>query len=213
MIAHCIRFWPQYERIRAEVSSGTIGRLRYLKLRRLGSPPTYSAGNWLLDHRLSGGALLDLHVHDIDFVQDWLGLPNQIQAVGQQGPSGGIDHVLAAWAYPEVMVHLEGGWAYHTPRVFEMEITAGGEAGMLIWNSAAGSAIHCYGGGEQPRTIACPDQTGWECTVDYFVQNIVAGTPFTRCSAESSARSVALALAEAEAIATLRPVRPADCVR
>jgi predicted dehydrogenase len=55
MVAQCIRFWPQYEAIKALVEEGRIGPVRFAKLARLSCPPTYSDGNWLLDGAASGG--------------------------------------------------------------------------------------------------------------------------------------------------------------
>ena len=63
----------------------------------------------LLDGSSSGGALLDLHLHDVDFAQSWLGLPDAVYARGLRGPSGTIDHVSATYTYADgVAVMLDG---------------------------------------------------------------------------------------------------------
>jgi predicted dehydrogenase len=128
MIGQCIRFWPQYEKIKALVDEGLIGAVRFAKLARLSSAPTYSDGNWLLNGAASGGALLDLHVHDVDFAQYLLGLPATITAVGCRGVSGQIDHSFATYSYADGRYALlEVSWAYHTPWPFEMAITVCGD--------------------------------------------------------------------------------------
>ena len=54
MVAQCIRFWPQYAKIKELVDSKTFGKVRSIAMRRLASPPGYSSGAWIMNHELSG---------------------------------------------------------------------------------------------------------------------------------------------------------------
>ncbi|RMF72701.1 MAG: gfo/Idh/MocA family oxidoreductase, partial [Planctomycetota bacterium] len=142
MIAQCIRFWPQYEVIKREVDAGAIGAVRMASLRRIASPPTYSAGGWLMRAEQSGGAAFDLHVHDVDFAQHLLGIPESVSAIGRVGASGGVDHVHAHYRYADGRFALiEGGWERHAPWPFVMEITVNGEDGTLHWNMNDGRQV------------------------------------------------------------------------
>ena len=40
--------------------------------------PSWSKGNWLMDNRQSGGLLMDLCIHDIDYLYWLLGTPEQV---------------------------------------------------------------------------------------------------------------------------------------
>ncbi len=197
MIAQCIRFWPQYEEIERRVRTGEIGPVRFARLRRLASVPDYSAGGWLLDARLSGGALFDLHVHDVDFAQYLLGVPQDVQAVGLTGPSGGIDQVAALYSYEDGRYAvLEGGWLLSAPWPFEMAITVVGERGTLDWSMNAGPQVRLYRGGATAELIEVPGQTGWQRELDYFIECLLAGRPPRRCLPESSRQSIELVLRE-----------------
>lgn len=214
MIAHCIRFWPQYEAIKALVDQGAIGAVRFAKLARLASPPGYSKGNWLMDSARSGGALLDLHVHDVDFAQHLLGVPNTIEARGSSGVSGGIDHVVATYGYSDGRYALiEGGWCFHAPWPFEMAITVHGETGTLEWRMTGGADVLHYAGGEQPRRIAVENDTGWSREMDYFIESVRAGRQVRRCRPISSRVSIALALLERRSIARSRRIAVPDSLR
>jgi predicted dehydrogenase len=203
MIAHCIRFWPQYETISRLVADGRIGAVRFAKLARLASAPQYSEGNWLMDGAASGGALLDLHVHDVDFAQALLGVPQTARAHGRCGPSGRIDHVVALYGYPDGRYALlEGGWTYHAPWPFKMAITVCGELGTLTWSSTLSERVYLYSGGEQPEQIESPGQTGWQRQLDYFIDRVTHGRPVDRCPPASSRTSLALALLERKSIDT-----------
>jgi predicted dehydrogenase len=197
MIAQCVRFWPQYETIKRLVDERRIGAVRFARLQRVGSPPTYSSGNWLMDGSQSGGGLLDMHVHDVDFAHHLLGVPNTVYARTVRGPSGEADHVFAAFGYADGRVAwIEGGWTYHAPWPFEMAVTVQGQRGTLDWSSLRGAHVLLYAGGSEVERIACGDGNGWTVELDYFIDCILAGKPVQRCLPASSRTSIALALLE-----------------
>lgn len=202
MIAQCIRFWPQYEEIKRHVDRGRLGLIRFASLRRLASPPAYSQGGWLLDGSQSGGALFDLHVHDVDFAHHLLGVPDRVSACGGRGPSGAIDHVLATYNYRDGRYAiLEGGWMFTPPYPFEMAITVVGDEGTLDWSLRRGPDVDFHRGARVEK-IAVSDETGWTRELDYFIDCLRHQKPVERCTPESSRTSIALALAEREAIQT-----------
>jgi 1,5-anhydro-D-fructose reductase (1,5-anhydro-D-mannitol-forming) len=201
MVAQCIRFWPQYEEIKRRVDAGQIGAVRFASLRRLASPPGYSSGGWLMDGAQSGGALFDLHVHDVDFAQHLLGLPARLMAHGHRGPSGAIDHVISTYGYDDGRYALlEGGWVFHAPWPFEMAITVVGETGTLDWSMRRGPKVHIFHGGDAPEEITVDDQTGWMRELDYFIACVREDRVVERCLPVTSRASVALALLERESI-------------
>ena len=200
MVAQCIRFWPQYATIKRCVDEGRIGAVRFMTLRRLGSPPTYSAGNWLMNGGQSGGALLDLHVHDVDFAHYALGVPDAIHARGTRGPSGEYDHVVATWGYADGRyVSIEGGWMLAAPWSFEMEIVVHGERGTLAWALSRGGDVLLHSGGERAEPIPSAGDA-YRQELDYFVACVQAGQPVERCLPMSSRVSVALSWLERRSI-------------
>ena len=103
MPAMCMRFWPAWAWLKQAVDSGEFGALKTARFTRLGSRPGWSA--FYADPTISGGALVDLHVHDADFIVNLLGAPTSVQSAGT------LDHVTTLYAYPEVPhVVAEGGW-------------------------------------------------------------------------------------------------------
>ncbi len=213
MIAQCIRFWPQYETIERHVAAGGVGRVRYVVLRRLGPPPGYSSGNWMLDQRQSGGAIFDLHVHDVDFGQVLLGIPQSVIAAGGIGPSGGIDHVAATWRYSDGRYALlEGGWALAPSAPFEMSIAVYGDRATLDWSLTRGPEVLCYDGGDAPRRIAVEDATGWTRELDYFIDCVRGGLPVVRCTPQSSRIGIGLTLLEKRSIETGRALDVPRCI-
>ncbi len=112
MVGQCLRFWPEYEVLLKAVREQPNGPLRSLLLERIGYYSDWSYRDWMNDARLSGGALLDLHLHDVDWALYALGKPRRLTASGLKGRSGGIDDISALWAYPKCHVTLRGSWMY-----------------------------------------------------------------------------------------------------
>ena len=85
MIAHCIRFWPEYVELRRLVESGELGHLLSLSLTRYSPFPSWGSDNWLADERRAGGAALDLHIHDTDFAAYLMGrAPDEMASLRQR---------------------------------------------------------------------------------------------------------------------------------
>jgi len=114
MIAQCIRFWPEYLFLKQSIESGTFGRLLSLHMQRIGGRPGgWAWENWFLDPARSGGALLDLHVHDVDFVNYLLGAPDEILASSRKAAPDSVCEVIhAVYRYQGgSQVSIYGGWS------------------------------------------------------------------------------------------------------
>ena len=122
-IAQCIRFWPEYAKTKEIVDSGRYGRVKAATFQRLSMTPIWSWDNWLLNGPGSGGSLMDLHIHDSDFVQYLFGMPKAVCTHGIKGPSGQFDHVVTNYVYDdEKVVTAEGGWIMTPSFGFEMSL-------------------------------------------------------------------------------------------
>ncbi len=213
MVAQCIRFWPQYATIKEMIQKKTFGKLRALSLKRMAPPPMYSSDGWLMDHKRSGGALMDLHVHDIDFANYLLGKPRAIYARGTTGPSKGADHIEGLWDYgKDLIVSVEGTWTFQNSWPFEMAVLARCEKGTIKWFMTEGNDIQvftdkgvevydAYGkpaskgkGSSTPAAVP----TGWDVELKHFVDkcDTKRKSKETICPPESTAMSILLAEAE-----------------
>ncbi len=81
MPAMCMRFWPAWAWIKQSIDSGKHGKVRSAAFTRLGSTPTW-ADSFYKDLSKSGGAILDLHIHDTDFVHFCFGAPTEVASIG-----------------------------------------------------------------------------------------------------------------------------------
>ena len=100
-IGHCIRFWPEYVQTKEIIDSQKYGLVLAATFQRLSLTPTWSWDNCFLDGKRSGGAMLDLHIHDTDFVQYVFGMPKEVFSRGLIGPSGDFDHTVTQYLYED----------------------------------------------------------------------------------------------------------------
>ncbi|MCX8108041.1 MAG: Gfo/Idh/MocA family oxidoreductase, partial [Verrucomicrobiae bacterium] len=96
MPAMCLRFWPEWVWVKQAISGNRYGRVLSAQFRRLSAPPSWSQSTYLKGED-SGGALLDLHIHDSDFVQFCFGRPRRVFSTGLSRISGAIDHVVTQY--------------------------------------------------------------------------------------------------------------------
>ncbi|MEZ5275053.1 MAG: Gfo/Idh/MocA family oxidoreductase [Opitutaceae bacterium] len=135
MAGHCIRFWPEYVALKRLIDSGEAGRLLSLTLQRRSARPGYTVDNWINDASLSGGAALDLHIHDTDFVLHLLGLPRSVVSQGTCD-HGGWSHIFTRYDFPDgPEVRVEGGWNYPPKWGFQMAFQAIFENGAMEYDS------------------------------------------------------------------------------
>jgi predicted dehydrogenase len=93
MPAMCLRFSPEWVWVKKAIAEQTYGRCLAARFRRVGQPPSWGQ-KFFFDGDLSGGALLDLHIHDTDFVQFCFGRPKAVFSTGFAKVSGAIDTSL-----------------------------------------------------------------------------------------------------------------------
>jgi len=202
MIAQCVRFFPAYEYLNEAVESGRFGRLLQLSLWRGTAPPQWSWEGWLLDHERSGGGILDLHVHDADFINFLLGMPRAVCSTGARGPSGGWDVVDTEYICDDtVAVRSGANLAMPAGFGFEAHFTAAFEKGALAFSSAEGHGLLEYTSeGVQHPKISHRD--GYEREIEYFVECVDHNELPAMVTAHSSAESVRLVEAERESLET-----------
>lgn len=118
MVAHVIRFWPEYILLKKYYDENTFGKLYHAAFSRLSQKPTWSFENWMLDHEKSGRVITDLHIHDADFILYLIGKPNAV--VGHNSEEGEkISYISATYEYDNFFVTTEGAW-YDAPIPFSM---------------------------------------------------------------------------------------------
>lgn len=81
MIGQCLRFEPLYLFIKDAIENNTFGKVRYAMFDRLSAHPKWGFEHWYCDTARSGGAIMDLHIHDVDMVRFLFGEPEAVSVL------------------------------------------------------------------------------------------------------------------------------------
>jgi predicted dehydrogenase len=174
MPAMCMRFWPGWALLKELVDNRTYGEVLAARFRRVSSPPDRSR-NFYFDGVQSGGALLDLHIHDSDFVQFLFGRPLRVFSTGRTRYSGAIDYVVTQYKVAcGATVHAEGGWLM--TRGFSMSFTVNFERATFDFDSTRGAdALRIDEPHGDTRFVRFEEPDGYTGQARYIVECIGAG--------------------------------------
>jgi predicted dehydrogenase len=193
MVAHVLRFFPEYRTLQRMIDGGELGTIRAATFRRRCAQPGWS--DWITDQARSGGGAFDLLIHDVDMALRLFGPPPAISATGYQDPSVGVDAISARFFYDGFAVEISGGWMFPGAFPFSMEFTVLGGKGVLEFNSESRPLkryANRYGSGEE---VALESADGYAAEIEYFAECCRTGQQPTLCTPQSSSESVRLALA------------------
>lgn len=202
-IGQCLRFWPEYEALKAMIDDRRYGALLSLRMLRCGGYSQWSADGWMNDHRRSGGAILDLHLHDVDWVSHALGRPKAVFAAGLTGKSGGIDDVTAVFDYGTCQAVLVGSWMHQG---FRMGFEAVFEQASVLWNS--GQPMTAQRAGGKPEPVPVESGSAYLRELDYLCQCIRSGAEPVRCHPRDTVETVRLVELERRSIAERAWITP-----
>jgi predicted dehydrogenase len=198
MPAMCIRFWPEYAWVKRAVADARFGAVKAASFTRLGGAPP----GWFRDGKISGGAILDLHLHDTDFVQYLFGLPKSVMSQGYSSVSGEIDHVHTQYFYDSVpVVVTDGGWINVEGYPFAMKYSVTFERAVVDFELGRKPGLRLIEAGNiTPVEVETID--GWVAELRYYVDCVTKGTRPTAVTVEDQVRSIRMIEAESESCRT-----------
>ncbi len=207
MVAHVLRFWPEYVALADFVKSGKLGKPLAAIASRLSVTPGWA--DWFGDPQLSGGAVLDLMIHDIDALNWLLGTPKSIYARGWESTPGSWDHMHAILDYGDSHAFIESSEFMPADYPFTMTLKVLCERGSVEFGFRAGGVSVEMGGGGTSLMVYEPGQAykleakagdGYEGEVAYFVDCIRTNTPPEIGTAEQGRLAVQLSHAARESL-------------
>ena len=213
MVALCMRFWPGWDWLKRAIDGQTYGGVRSAHFSRLCAHP----GPTFADPIRTGGALLDLHVHDTDFVTHCFGLPRAVSSRGViqdakgkrpagKGANNAIDHVTTQYLFDSpLVVTAEGGWMMSPGFAFTMRYLVNFERATAVFDLANGaSPLTLYHRGKSTQ-IRLPAGLGYAAEIDYFLRCVRRGEPAERASVASAVESLRVVEAERRSVISGKP--------
>lgn len=200
MPAMVMRFWPGWAWLRDRITDGSLGRLKSLSLERLGSRPAWNPGFYADDEK-SGGALVDLHIHDADFVLWCLGKPDGVTS------SGSLEQVTTSYRFKNhprlavgAAVVATGGWSQHPNFGFRMRYLANFEQATAEFDLARADTPVMLHDAQGSRPVALPTLGGYDAEVRHMIAAVRDATPLA-ATLDDAAKVAELLMAERAALA------------
>lgn len=174
-IGHVLRFWPAYQAIKQMSESPDFHSIKTVDAKRLGQVPTWS--EWFQYPEKSGGALFDLHIHDIDFTYYLLGRVKSVYAVGHQNEYGAWEHIMTTLQFKnQAKAFIEASHMMPYKYPFTMSFRAQANNGLIDFGLKAAenieqinsSQMHLYKGKEQSE-IPIEENNAFQNELAYFV--------------------------------------------
>jgi predicted dehydrogenase len=207
MPAMCLRFWPEWAWLKEAVERKTYGRVLAARFRRVSELPAWSCEHYS-DGKRSGGALLDLHIHDTDFVQFLFGKPLNIFSTGLSRFTGAIDHVVTQYQVAGgAVVHAEGSWLMAKGHGFSMAYNVNFEGATAHYELAGSTGKLClFENGQMPQTIKCENPDGYVCELRYMIECILENRRPALVTMEDGLSAIKICEAEEESVRTGQPM-------
>lgn len=214
-MAHVVRFFPEYARAKEILDSGQLGQPGVIRTVRGGNFPAPDTQNWYINFEQSGGVIMDMLIHDIDYVRWCFGGVRRVFARGLTfSDVQDADHVLLTVRFQNgAMGHLEGSWAY-PPGNFCTRLEIAGDEGLLEVEGLAKPPINVTlkqestelaAGVPVPESPMHPTDDPYYREIAHFLDCLESGDEF-RVSPQDGLEALRIALAAIESLRTGRPV-------
>jgi predicted dehydrogenase len=202
MPAMCMRFWPGWSQLKEVVEKKTYGHVLAAGFGRFSERP-----GWGDAASHPGGALLDMHIHDTDFVQFLFGRPSKVSSIGVIGAKGTIDHVVTQYFFPDgPAVYAEGSWLQ--AKGFNMSFLVHCEQATLDFDLRRGAeALQIAPTGKPFCTAKLRGQDGYHEEIRHFIECVGRGAPSEVVSAEDALGTLEICAAEEKSVRTGQMVK------
>lgn len=203
MCAMCMRFWPGWDWLKKQVEDQTYGKVIAATFRRLTSRPVHG---FYKEGDSCGGAILDFHIHDTDFVKYLFGMPKAVYSAGYPHLTTMTDHVVTHYQYDNIpLVVAEGGWTMTEGYGFTMQYTVNFEKATAVYDIALPQPLTLIRQGHAPENIAIASGMGYEYELDYLLNCLESGKVPDRVTFPDAAESVKIINAEIQSVRLGQP--------
>jgi predicted dehydrogenase len=140
MVGHIVRYFNQYISIKNLIDKKSIGNPVIARITR--SARFKGRESWFSSFDKSGGVILDLMIHDIDFLRWCFGDVKRVYAksLSQSVHNLNMDYALAILRFKNgVIAHLESSWVNTSG--FRSYVEICGDKGLLSYDSKVPTAL------------------------------------------------------------------------
>ncbi|MCM3740610.1 Gfo/Idh/MocA family oxidoreductase [Oceanobacillus luteolus] len=133
-VGHVVRFFPEYVKAKKLVDEGKVGKPAVVRTTRGGGFPIAS-NDWYSDFASSGGLVLDMIIHDFDYLRWCFGEVKRVYAKSTRTRVfEKFEYALVTLRFESgVIAHVEGTWAHQG---FSTKFEIAGKEGIIEYDSS-----------------------------------------------------------------------------
>ena len=199
MIAHCVRFGDITQVLKKYCDSGELGKPMSAEFNRQDGTEDANTA-WFTKKELSGGAVLDLHIHDADAMNYLFGMPDWVSTAALSTlPDGGFNSMSINYMYKNgFYVNAKADWTLFHNKFNKRSARVNFEKGYIYYNEQMNVFVKVDHHGNQEDLSENLKNSSYYNEIRYFTDCISEGKPVEMCTPESSAESVMIALAASQ---------------
>lgn len=207
-VGQVVRYFPEFRRAHELIKAGAVGKPAAVRTHRGGVAPV-GADQWFMDHKRSGGVLIDLAIHDFDWLRWTIGEVTSVTSRSVAASKGaGPDYALTVLSHDTGAVsHVESTWL--DPGGFSTAFEVAGSDGLLNYDSRSTAAIRLTAPGKTTyETNMAPPDDPYYRELREFLDAVAAGQP-APIGVEEGFHALAISIAAHESATTGQPTVPA----
>jgi UDP-N-acetylglucosamine 3-dehydrogenase len=208
-VGHVLRFFPEYKRAKQMIENGKAGTIKLARTSRGGEFPEGSA-NWFGNVEQSGGLILDMIIHDFDFLRWCFGEVERVYAKSaEEHGDTKLQYALVTLRFQNgVIAHVEGSWAHEG---FNMKFELSGTTGVIDYDSSQEQPIMFVNRSKSANqsAVAVPESplafNPYYLELQHFL-SCLEGNEDSIVTADDAYRAMEISLAAIESIRNRGPV-------
>jgi len=191
MIGQCLRFNGTCTKVKEYIDSGIYGKVLRAEFKRYSQLPIWSINNWLLDRKQSGGCPIDLHVHDVDLINYYFGLPKSVSSHTTSNKVE-LESIFTTYEYDDIFVMSSADWSFPQKYPFNDSMTILFEKAAVV---TQGSDITVYTDDEIIKPEV-DEENHFMKELKEFIECAISGKESEISNCESVMKSMKIAEAE-----------------
>ncbi len=207
MFGYVHRFMGGHEKVKEYLLTKKYGNIKSFYIYMLGPMPTW--GSWFPNEKLSGGGILDVGIHELDYVYWLLGFPEKVYSVGSRiSGTNNWAQAFTVFKYQgDLHAVLEVNQNMPKPFPYHSGYRATFEDAVLVFSFAApekaeegidpdfaeGGNLRVYENSEKfGKDISIDKTDGYEKEIYYFIDKVMNNKPIDTSTLEDAVNGVKL---------------------
>ena len=191
MVGHCVRFTKTHFAMSQAIKSGEYGKLISADFARLSPLPIWRIKKGETNKGRLDSVILDMHIHDVDYVQSVFGMPKAVSAVASRNNFSYCDSVNTTFIYEDSYVHIKGDWGL--PQSFSFAVPFRINLEKAAFVGEEGEEVYIHRDEAEAEVIFPKDeQTDIMREIEYYVDILINDRENTVNPPEESANTIRL---------------------